>query len=235
MEKLDESRSGEYSPVVLYLEDMEKIEQSLKVESRSFEIICEGYKYQSVSELASHRPSKEFKKLQIRAMDPYVTIEFSPYGVRLYVGVGGTKGAGIFYEIDEIIKNRRRRFSWIYSLNFTFFIMALGFITGILLKPIEKHMGMATMLLVIALFLVFLAWWTIWVGFKPYSVIRVMSKQRNIFVRNRDQLFVAVVSAVIGAILGAAIALSVGQSKIIKPPANNSLQPTIPRELGGSK
>jgi hypothetical protein len=168
---------------------------ALRADTKDLKITTGAYEYDSVDELVKHVGSVQLRKLKIQATDPHLSIEFYDSFIWVYVSKNQAKGAGLFHLIHEVLQRRLRTFSWIYSNS-----MVGGLIYGAVLIPLGQ-LGQGFFVGGVAVGILLIVW-TGWIALKRHSLIRLYKKPANIFIRNRDQLFVAIVSALVGVVLG---------------------------------
>jgi len=114
MKRLDKPLSESYSPVKLFEEDLELIEDLLS-SAKGLEIRSEEYEFSKLEELKKKYKNKIIDELVIRTDEPYLRIEFRKLRAELYVGSDNDAAAGLFYKIDSVIKAARRQPSFLYS------------------------------------------------------------------------------------------------------------------------
>ena len=146
---------------------------------------------------------------------------------RVYVASSEPTSAGIFYNIGQVLRRRRRSPSFLYTLYFTWLFNGFVILGNVLLmakvsvlraalgqtgpRPLSLAVGVvyiATVVVVLAT-LVWIARVRLWC----YStiVLRHRREARGFFVRNRDSLIVAIIAAIIGASLGIIATVLIGQ------------------------
>jgi hypothetical protein len=158
MKKLDKSINKEYPPVVIYLEDLEEIERVLKDNAKDFVITYGNFQYDSINELVGAVGAIKILEVELKARNPYTTIDLHKTWTRVYVSASETTAVGVFYQIEAIILRCRRRFPWIYKSFFLFF----GSIPLALLTNLSVRLGVQIKYL-FPLYLIFIIW-SIWGG-----------------------------------------------------------------------
>jgi len=221
MRKKRKELKHSFSPVVLYLEDLEKIEHWFKETSWKLNIETENFVFESIEELKKQIVEKEQKAclttLHFEADKP-------PNYARLYFNqsLGGSiefyedtnESRGILSRIQILLKDRKRGFllnykyilptfflGLLFSGIFIFISLFLG--TEILLKKIVVVIGWAIPLL-------FWSWfgWSWKINFSEGTLIFLKRKEQTSFwQRNKEKIFwriiVPVIAACLGGILGA--------------------------------
>jgi hypothetical protein len=140
---------------------------------------------------------------EIDIRNPYVNIELNRLWARIYVGSSKAESAGVFYQIDRVLKLRQRRFGFIYrqafiwtliAINASFAALTLG--TKVKL-PVDLRMTWN-------IFFVAAFSYISWVTLRKSAVIIAAKRSESVgfFVRNRDNLVVALIAAVVGAAIG---------------------------------
>ena len=220
MKRVDKSISKKYLPLRLYLDDLEEIEGFLSQDHRiSFE--SGDYQYDSVAELAQNRKEEILYDLEISQHDPYILVELKRTWARVYVASSEPTSVGIFYNIDQLLRRRRRSPSFFYTRYFIWLFNGFVILGNLLLWANLlghlglRHLSLAVVVLVIAAAIVLLAAvaWIASVRVWRYStiVLRHRREARGFFARNRDSLIVAIIAAIIGASLGIIATVVLGQ------------------------
>ena len=197
MKKLNKSINKEYPPVVLYLEDLEEIERVLRDNAKDFVITYGNCQYDSVNELVGAVGAKQILGVELKAQNPYTTIDLHKTWTKIYVSASETTAVGVFHQIEEIILRCRRWFPWIYN---PFFPFVLSILLGPLIYLSTRYgflIGVYPLMLVVVFFV-----WGMWVSLGHHSLVWLVKKPGSFIARNRDQLILAIVSGLVGAILG---------------------------------
>jgi hypothetical protein len=204
MKKIDKSISKDYLPVKLYLDDLESIEEILKEVSTSLSFETEDYKFDSIEELKTHFKRAQINELHVKSSTPYITMDFTRMWTRIYVSSSDISNAGVFYRLDQIISNRNRKLKWRYSFYFLWIVnILLWIINGVpfgpKLIPVNPYLSISIDTLAFM--------WLIWfffIKFRRHSVIVLTHKNSEapFLQRNKDNLILAIISALLGAILG---------------------------------
>ena len=203
MEKLKKHISKEYLPVKIYIDDLEKIVAILDDNSIKYSIQIDRYKYDTLVELINSSADRKTQDLKIETSNPKMTIEFHKMWAKIYVSVDDMLTTGLFHKIDEIINQSRRLIPFFYSLKFVWIVSIILPIESLLLnhdgKLFPEYIDTTLSIL-----------WVLWlpraiyVRLVKHSSIQLIRKEHvsSFFHRKRDDLILALLSAIVGAILG---------------------------------
>jgi len=204
MEQLPQRFHKTYAPLVLWLDDLERIVARLSAPGSPTKIQTDEHRFESLDELANHFGVLRPGNLTLSRRQPYAEVEFGPRESRIFVS-GGTDDApaatALFHDIDQILTQRQRRFPFLYSYWTIWAVAGVSFASGQfadLSKP-------PWYVISTALSAVMLAWvcWVAYVRLTRSAVIRLERKTaaRSFFQRNRDTLLIGLIGAIIGAFL----------------------------------
>jgi hypothetical protein len=203
MEKIKKQKSHRrsYGPLVLWLEDLTEIVTFLKENTKKVEISNEDYRFQSIDDLKEHFGSQTQFALAIDSTDPYVSIEFTHIGPRLYVAAG-VQAAHLFHEIDNMLSQRQRWFPWAYSFWFMMVFPAAVFAGDYFLlrgRPETVAQILSQMTAVLSLW----GLWACYVRLFRECVIKLHRRadRKPFFERNQDQLIMLFLGVVLGGIV----------------------------------
>ncbi len=201
MKKLDKHFSKEFTPVILYLEDLNSIERILREKGEDFAIKHADCSYDSVRELVQETGPKEIREVDIEAKKPYVSIHLWRTSTRVRVGTGDvTLASGIFHQVEEVISHSQRRPGWIYKFPGNLILIILGNLIYAVFNA-SGHGGLSTGGPLIVLCGLLYAW-MFWVALSRHSLIRLYEKPAGFVTRNRDQLIIQTFTALISAVAG---------------------------------
>ncbi len=196
MKKLERPIAKSYPPLNLFREDLEAIEEVLKRDAQGFCCGALDVQYDSIAELVEHRGEGALSELVISAREPYLSVDLGKLWAKLYVGSNSNANAGVFYQIDEILTKTRRKLWPLYSYYTTWILN--GAIIGCALfvkHPID---------LVVTGVLISWVLWVSYVRMRRHATIYLSRRLAlNFWGRRKDDVILALISAVIGAILGA--------------------------------
>lgn len=221
MKKIDKSLSKDYLPVKLYLDDLEQIDEIMKEASTSLSFETEDFKFDSIEELKNNLKKAQINELHVKSSSPYITIDFTRMWARVYVSSSETSSAGIFFRLDQIISNRTRILKWLYSFYFIWVTnISVWLISGTFgLTFISSRMNPYTSITLTALSSMWL-FWVLFIRLRSHSIIFLTHRgsEKPFLQRNKDNLILAIISAILGAILGIAGTLIANQFQN-KPPS----------------
>ena len=199
MKRLDQPISAEYLPIRLYRNDLENMERIFGDSSQELEITAEGFQFESIDELATHFTQGRISNLTLEGKASHITIELTAQSSSLYVGSSTNATVGLFYHLDEILKGARRTCWPLYSLRFVWVLNILNLAAILLLYKISNAAANI-------IFASSLAWvvWAAYINLRRHSTIWLCRRGMvSFWVRKKDDLILAIVSAFFGAILGA--------------------------------
>lgn len=206
MKKLDKSISKDFSPVVMYLEDLKDIERILREKGEDFQIKHADCLYDSVQELVDLIGSKEIKDVEIGSRNPYVSIGLKSTSTALYVSGGDTTLiSGIFHQIEEVISRSNRRPRWIYKPSGAFILSILLIVIYEIFKA-AGNAGYKTGGFLLVLWGILYIGGS-WVTLFHHSLVRLYEKPSGFIIRNRDQLIIQTFTALIAAAGGYLLAI----------------------------
>lgn len=206
MKKLIKNFSKDFPPVRLYLEDLVEIENVLKKICKNIEISTEDHVLENLLEDLKKINKDKISSLHFHCSDPYITLDFNKSSIRTYVwDQDNLTAMGALLKIESILK-KRIAFTKYLSLNpnskfYWFFFFPLIVLVGSGKIGIPKHELFFNILFLGAFILWFFASFIF--SFKEYTIIYLMNRSdhSNIFVRNKDQLFVNFLCILAGIIL----------------------------------
>lgn len=200
MEKLDTPRSKNYGPLVVWANDLFDVVSELKA-CESFELIADNVKFDSVEEFIQERRGRNPSVVQIKARNPYLTIDLYPRWARLYVSSSQVLASGLFLKINSILSRCERKprffFSFTWPVGSAWILPNLFYLPS--LKPYAYlHIWISVLTLT----------WMFFVGYihirKFSSIHPARREDRPGFIkRNTDGIVIAVISGLLGAVGGA--------------------------------
>lgn len=192
MEKITKSYSEKLKPVVLYLDDIQKIVDVFKEASENIEIVSSNYKFNDVDEL------KELKKeyineLKIHVNSPYISFDIRKSYVELYSSSSGVTEMGVIQGVKAYIKSSNNHFSIFYSLIYPLIFFYTGLVLYILYDT-GFYFNISISLMTIGAILYFINYYN---RFYRKSFIYLCDRidRPNFFKRNKDDLILALISA----------------------------------------
>ena len=112
MEKLIKPFGESQKPVILYMDDIDKIVEIIGQASQKVEISTEDYVIQDLKQL-SELKHEFLNELNISIREPYVSLNMKPDIIFLYIGKDDLLSRGLFENIKKILLQNRRPFSWL--------------------------------------------------------------------------------------------------------------------------
>lgn len=203
MKKIQKPISKEYKIVHLYLDDIENIETViLQAKPRLYKITLNNYEYDNVKEIP--RDTGSLYDLEMQTYEPYVSLQFRKYGVRLYVSGDDLVLYGIFSKIDKILEKSERKLLALPTSNI-FFSLVLGGLEGqLIIRAFPLSLNFETIIfLVLATLLGLYLFLSYSFLFRSSSVIETIYRREkhSFFTRNKDQLILVMFGALIGAVI----------------------------------
>lgn len=200
MEKVTKGLRKQYPVLRLYKSDIENIFNLIKGHSGEVEIIAEGFKLDDFSEL-NKLNKKQIIDFEIRAHNPYFSVDFSKDAVIIYLSDEDDIGQrGLAEKVNEILSQRRSplRFLaswWIYVPLVIIYLISIN-----LIENRTTH--------VIAFFgfislTILWGYWGYSINEKKHSIIYLYdpSAAPGFFKRNKDSILVAILGAIFGGIV----------------------------------
>lgn len=198
MKKINESLSKEYLPLLICRDDLEDIASHLGA-AQNVKYESEGFEYDSITELVKNSRSEFPKSISIKTNNPYTTIELDYWRATLYVDSRDLTAIGLFHQLDTILTRCRRFGSWFYSYYFIWLLnLIIWFTPGTILRGYsEVKTSIETILIGWISFVVY-------IRLRKQCLISLVSRRenKNFWLRNKDQLVVAILATIVGAILG---------------------------------
>ena len=192
-------------PVKLYYDDIEKIVSTLKEVNDN--ITLEGFDFylDNIEELKDINETV-LTELKISIRKPNLSVYLKPDGVSIYAGEDTAIHRGLFEEIKNQLKKHRRPFSLI-THNTTVAFSLAGALIGISISLITKTFTSFEYYRIIACCIIILAsvvWSKITYSNRnnKYSIIYPKRRKEapNFLKRQKDQIILALISAIFGAL-----------------------------------
>lgn len=204
MKQISKSIRKDFKMPLIYLDDLEAIEEVLKGNSvRDFKIKTSDFEYDSVSEINSNQ--KHTNELSISARDPYISVDFNKYSTYLYASESETKTVGIVTKIAEIIKKRERKLRWFSAkisvwLAGPLFVIAFGILVKVREKGVEEVRWIGPVILALIII-----WWALDYRhslhlFSDIAFIR-RDEQKSFFVRKKDEIILVIITVILTSVL----------------------------------
>lgn len=203
MERVSNKSYENYPAATLYLEDVIELIEAFSEACAEVEITSGEYKIKGLSELealVSKCGDEKFENLKIQGYQPYVSLELRGFGARTYISEDSVQQRGVIAKVGDVLHRRRKiranllvhvaliamvaLATW-NALNRQYFISALAITAFLALLPLSKNVWMNGVIVVYA---------------------KRRAETRNFFYRKRDDVFLAIISAVFGAVAGYLVA-----------------------------
>ena len=203
LKKIQRHLGEHLKPVKLYYDDILDLIEILKEGGGEIEIEADDYMLDSPDEILSiEKPF--FTKLEIRHLNPRISINFESNNIWLYAAEDTPVQRGLFGKVKSLLKEKQRTFatilqSSIYSGLYTG--ASTWFLFGLLFNETNKTRSIIIGLLMLCTGILWMA-----LGHKSqfrYFSIIVPSKKKeslNYWQRNKDQIIVAFIAAALGII-----------------------------------
>jgi len=195
MKKLDQSISQDYFPIKLYLNDLVEIQQILRECSKDHKFESSGYSFDSIEELVANIGKRELFELEINSSGPYSRIEFTRMWAKLYVGSSTLDSAGLFHNLSQVLAKARRQPWFMYSYYSIWGLNIFSLAATFIRSPFTSAFSYCALAIV---------FWVLFVRLRRNSTIILVSRDvpMSFWSRNKDEIIIALISAVMGAILG---------------------------------
>jgi hypothetical protein len=194
--KKEKSFTKDFGPLVLWREKLNEL--LLAVNSDKIEISTEDYSFESLDEVKEHFGQRPINTLKIASLKPHMSVTFGKLGSTCWVYASPT-AAQLFLEIDEILKRCERKPRILYSN----WISAFAFLPLGVSQMWDPKYNEFPVLLIPAL-VVFI--WIIratYINLRWHSVLHMERRYEapSFFQRNRDQMWMMIISAIVGGLL----------------------------------
>lgn len=209
-----QAHSERLTPVVLYLDDLERILEVLKGASEAVEISTLEYELGSLDEITNIQ-KETLSSLSIAIRNPYLSLEFKPYEISLFISEDTPISRGLFEKIKQLLHNRRRKLSWLITNDWVWvlapYLIALPLGWFVVQGILSNNMHDVLLGCALAVPGTVLYWWTWQVSSNKYSIIHLRRRTElpSFWKRNKDEILIAAISAIVGSIVGSLITLAV--------------------------
>jgi hypothetical protein len=197
--------------IEIFLEDIENIIKIMSHDGKEkLEISDESFEYDSLDNL-KQRNNKILKKLKIRTDFSTISLEIGVLGgVRLFAD---SKEEISFLMLKSILLKRKR---WLSLLSSTNLILSTIIIFIILTKIPQEIFKLSPFLsmfghIYIAIFILFIVEMVCLFGNLASIDLFYSHERQSFWSRNKDQIIIAIGSAIIGAVIGAIAVLSLSR------------------------
>lgn len=202
MKKIAQSLGEHFRPVKLYLDDIEKIIETLSQVSSKVSISTEDYALDDAQQLASLK-QEQITYLHISLHEPYISLELKPSNIWLFAAEDEPISRGLFEKIKQILLKRERKFARIVHNG-----SLMGLLIGASLVLLVWGIAVSNILIIF----VSIAWLILsvaftWYGyqdqFKKYSIIipKYEINAPSFWKRNSDKILLMILSAIFGGLV----------------------------------
>jgi hypothetical protein len=115
MEKLDQSKSKNYTPLVMWAGDLEELFSEIEKHCSNIVFVADDVKYESVDEFIRESKNRSPSIVKITASDPYLTVDLHHAWARFYISSSQILASGLFLKIDSILSRCERKPKFSYS------------------------------------------------------------------------------------------------------------------------
>ncbi len=197
MEKLDKSQSKNYSPLVLWADDLEELLAVLKDCAGGIKFVADDVGFDSVDEFVMESKGRDPSVVRITSSDPYLTVELYPRWASLYLSSSKLLPSGVFLKIDSILSRCQRKPRFFYRLGWA--AASCWLIPYVFWLPQLKAFRYLSLVVacLTVLWLTSVAIVQLW----HFSVVRPIYRASSpgFIRRNRDSIAIAIISALLGA------------------------------------
>lgn len=175
-----------YTSVLLFEEDLEKIIDAFKNLSENVFIKTKDYTFSELSEFFAKYQNQTLTNVEVYTNDPsYVKLDLQKTSASLYSSDDDTNSTGVFYKIDAIISSTLRRPVFLYS--YWFYIVAIVFVNFFV-----NHFLSAGYAAIIGIFLILLTLRVSYINLLHFGeiVIGRRGDYKSFFIRKKDELLV---------------------------------------------
>ena len=197
MKKKIQTYSQNFKMPCLFREDLENIEEIIKKELNpgEYKLDLGSFEYQEVKEILEN--IDPINELHIQTSSPCISIDFTKFSSRIYVGDDDIKTVGAVKKITDIILKKERRWLWRFSKSAEW-LPPLLFFSIIQLLAWDSARASSWFIIVIILILLVI-WWIIGYqsSLKKFSIIEFGYKKNksNFFIKNKDTIIVNIIVA----------------------------------------
>lgn len=205
MKKIKKSYGEGLDPVILYYDDLERIIEIFKEGSKEINISTDEYEFEDITEIQKIDKEK-LDSLTIDIQNPYVSLNFKPDSIWLYISEDTSASRGIFEKLKYLLTKRRRIlcfpaksyfFSGVLSggiigWSFWFLLNAIVFEENIV-----RNVQLGGIILILG---IILSYWILY--FIPRNYSTIYTKKRNelpsFWARKKDDIFLVILGSILG-------------------------------------
>jgi hypothetical protein len=202
--KVENSRQKNFTPVKLFLDDIEKITEVFESNSRPYSIVINAdYEFETLTDLLESNKFKKVKSFHIKSNTPYISVRLTEKAASIYIDTDDTNSLGMFHRLDDILIKCRKRPVILYSANFGWVVMSITLpVDGLVFFANIKRSPAFLIVSALLLLTIFFFWNNIGTRLRTYSAIYLTKRESHpgFFKRNKDQIFLLIIGAVIGSL-----------------------------------
>jgi hypothetical protein len=202
LERVSNKSFEDFPPTTLYIDDIKRIVDLFSEVCARVDVKAGEFKISDRSELndlAAKFPSGRFPDIQIQGDKPYVSVDFRPYSIRAYISEDSLIQRALITGVREVVTQGKKRKAD-FGFNILFYV---GIAAGTWQLAMKEY--------VVGLFLIGFSFSIIPLAIR--SALRnnviVHSKGRgeikSFFERKKDDMVLAIVSAILGAVVSYAL------------------------------
>jgi len=201
MEKVKISHGEHLRLVTLYRDDLENLVKIFHELTGAIDIQTAGYRLANLEELPQLR-TDTIDSLALRCHDPYVSLTIEPGRIWLYIDDNSPVQRGLFEKIKAYINSKYPLGRWVLDNSImpgnlggaSLALLVMGAMRG---SNLFLTIGIAGVILSF-----FWIWWAIFgVRKRRIMILTRRSEASNFLVRKKDDLILAIVSALLGALV----------------------------------
>jgi hypothetical protein len=198
VERISNRYHEDLPATTLYLDDISEIIDTFAQVCEQIEVSAGEYRITSSTELemlAGKFPDGKFLDLEIRGRGPSVSLDLNAKGARIYISEDSIVQRGVIAKARELIERGRK-----FRLKYLVLVAYFGLCFVGVWQTSDKNYTLA-----VPAFLAALVFLTKGLDFASKITVVVYTKRRvemkGFFERKKDDIFLAVISAVAGAAL----------------------------------
>jgi len=207
IKKKSPSRTEFLKPVTLFRDDLDRIVEILQAASPKISIETDEYVFESVDDLVK-TGQKIINNLVITCGDiltsPHLMLFLKPHRIELFAREDEPLSRGLFEKIKDILIKRERIYARFLHAGWVLFAFAIALpILGIW----YKNSPLSAFSFLFTLSGILIMTWARRDRFERYSTIflKKRAEQDSFWDRNKDQVLLAVISAVVGGLITVAL------------------------------
>jgi len=196
---LEKSKSKDYPPVKLYLDDIEKLINIFESNNISYTLtVNDEYVCENLTDLKENEKSTKIKSLKIHSNNPYITIDLNYFKAALYAD-SDKEAVRLFYILNEIIINKKKRPYLIHSIYFGWIILVISLLSNVVVYFVKDKV-LALLIGIFSLIALPITFFnSTYQRIKNYSTIYLTRKdsQSNFFKRHKDQIILILITGIV--------------------------------------